>query len=104
MSKRKETRMHCTYALRDRESHTLTEFRLHNYDGEGEDIKGIISAMHDVMGLVGESLETRLQTCLNIIREPNIDSDKPFLCSKLEVTVMPEKIEEPVKKSTKIDH
>lgn len=101
MSKRKETRLHCLYAFRDRDAHTLTEFKLFDYDGEGHDMVSIISALHDVASMSGESLETKLESCLNLIREPNLEGEKPFLCKKLEITVLAEKIEEEAKKVKK---
>jgi hypothetical protein len=93
MSKRKEARLHCSYAWRDRSTNTLTEFKLHNYNGEGEDVKGVIHALA-IIANSNKDPEVINSTCLEIIKHPDPESDVFFECSKLEITISQEKIEE----------
>jgi hypothetical protein len=89
MAKRKEPRSVCTYAWRDKSNNTLTEFKLHNYNGEGDDVKGIIHAL-SIIANSGQVPENINAACLEAIRHPDPASEERFDCSKLEITISDE--------------
>ena len=77
MSKRKETRSAVAFAIRHKAEGTLTEYQLLEYDGEAEDIGGLL-VNHENIATLDES------QCRQIL------IDAGFLCDAVKITVVSE--------------
>lgn len=77
MAKRKETRTCCTYAIRNRAAECRTEFKLLDFDGEGDDFMGLL-LNHEEIDVLNE------EECASIL------VDAGFQCSGVKIEVVPE--------------
>ena len=78
MSKRKETRTCCTFAIRRKAEGTRTEYAVLGYDGEADDFSLIVN--HENVETLDES------QCRQILL------DAGFLCGAVKITVVNEKV------------